>query len=73
MDVRVVGLGIVAAGAILIVVGLLIWAGTLSWVGRLPGDIRIETGSTRIYVPITTMILLSAVLSLASWLLRRLL
>ncbi|GAB4324859.1 MAG: hypothetical protein Kow0010_06970 [Dehalococcoidia bacterium] len=73
MDARAVGLGIIAAGAILVAVGVLVWAGALSWVGRLPGDVRIETGNTRIYIPITTMILVSVVLSLASWLLRRLL
>lgn len=33
--------------------------GLFSWFGRLPGDIRIEGERSRIYIPITTMILLS--------------
>ena len=49
----------------------LIAAGGLSWFGRLPGDIRWSGGSTRVYVPITTMILLSLGLSVVSYLLRR--
>jgi hypothetical protein len=44
----------------------------LSWFGRLPGDIRIERPHTRIYVPITSMLLVSVVLSLLVTLLRRL-
>jgi hypothetical protein len=36
----------------------------LSWLGRLPGDVRVERPGFRLYVPITTSLLLSAVLSL---------
>lgn len=43
----------------------------LSWFGRLPGDIRIERENTRFYFPITTMIIISVVLSLISFLFRR--
>ncbi len=38
---------------------------------RLPGDIVIERPGLRFFFPITTMLLLSALISLASWLLRR--
>ena len=62
---------LVAAGVVLILVGLLAWAGGLSWFGRLPGDIRIERESVRIYVPIVSMLLVSAALSLVLYLLRR--
>ena len=57
---------LIIAGIILIVIGLLLHyaPGALSWFGRLPGDIRIETERTRIYIPITSMILISLVLSL---------
>ena len=71
MDARSAGLLIVALGAAAVVVGLIVMTGALSWFGRLPGDIRYSSGGTRIYVPITTMILVSVVLSLASFLLRR--
>ena len=36
---------------------------SIPWLGKLPGDIRIEIGNTRIYIPITTCILLSLLLT----------
>ena len=44
----------------------------LSWFGRLPGDIRIERPHTRIYIPLTSMLLVSVALSLIAAVLRRL-
>jgi hypothetical protein len=38
----------------------------------LPGDIRIERGSLRVYVPLSSMLILSAILSLIFAVLRRL-
>lgn len=66
-----IGLLIVAAGVVLVVVGLLAWAGALSWFGRLPGDIRIERPNARFYAPITSMIVISVVLSAVAALVRR--
>ena len=66
------GLWIVAAGVVLVVAGLLVWGGGLNWFGHLPGDIRIERGSTRILVPITSMLLISIVLTVLVNLARRL-
>jgi hypothetical protein len=46
---------------------LLTWGSKLPFVGslgRLPGDIRIEREGFRFYVPITSSILLSVILSL---------
>jgi hypothetical protein len=56
---------------LVVLVGGLAWLGWLSWFGRLPGDIRIERGGTRIYVPIVSMLLVSVVLSVLLTLLRR--
>jgi hypothetical protein len=39
--------------------------------GRLPGDIVIDTGSFYFYLPITTAIIVSGLLSLVFWLVRR--
>jgi len=50
---------------------LLIYSGALSWFGRLPGDIRYEGEHTRVYIPIVSSLLLSLVLSLLFYLLRR--
>ena len=69
---RSLGLLLVVLGLGAVVVGLLAWAGWLSWFGRLPGDIRIERESFRVYFPLTSMILVSVVLSLLFNLLRRL-
>ena len=71
MDNRSAGLLIVALGAVAVVVGLLVMTGALGWFGRLPGDIRIESGSTRVYFPIMTMVVVSVVLSLVLALVRR--
>ena len=60
---------LIGVGAILI--GLLIFVGGLSWFGRLPGDIRIDNGNVHLFIPITSMLLVSLVLSLLSFLLRR--
>ncbi|HWX70135.1 MAG TPA: DUF2905 domain-containing protein [Steroidobacteraceae bacterium] len=38
---------------------------------RLPGDIVIERPGVRFFFPITTMLLISALISLAAWVLRR--
>jgi hypothetical protein len=45
--------------------------GALNWFGRLPGDIRYESGNTRIYIPITTMLLVSVGLSVVLYIARR--
>jgi hypothetical protein len=71
MDTRTTGTIIISLGIIAVVVGLLVMAGGLNWVGRLPGDIRYERGNTRVYIPITTMVLLSLLLTLVSYVIRR--
>lgn len=67
-----VGLALVVAGIVLIVAGVLAWSGMLSWFGRLPGDIRIDREHSRIYVPITSMLIVSVVLSVLVAVVRRL-
>ncbi len=61
------------AGALLLVVGAALqfapW--TINWFGRLPGDLRLGSGSTRVFIPITSMIVLSIVLTLIVNLFRR--
>jgi hypothetical protein len=61
---RGVGPLLVIVGLAVAGVGLLVWAGGLSWFGRLPGDLRMEGERSRVFVPITSMILVSVVLTL---------
>jgi hypothetical protein len=68
---RSAGSALIVLGIVLVVLGGLAWAGMLGWFGRLPGDIRIERGATRVYVPLVSMLLLSLAISLAAYLFRR--
>lgn len=62
---------LITVGAVLVVAGLLWpWLSRLG-LGRLPGDIRIETANGVFYFPLTTCLIVSAVLSLVVWLVRR--
>ncbi|MFA9431056.1 DUF2905 domain-containing protein [Egicoccus sp. AB-alg2] len=60
---RGVGPVLVVAGLGVVVLGLLVWTGALGWFGRLPGDVRYQSGTTRVFVPITSMLLASVVLT----------
>lgn len=62
---------IVAVGVVVALVGVLAWSGGLSWFGRLPGDVRIERGNLRVYVPVVSMLLVSIVVSIVLSLFRR--
>lgn len=61
----------VVIGIVIVLVGLGVWSGALGWFGRLPGDIRIERESTRVYIPLASMLVISVVLSLLMYLLNR--
>ncbi len=61
-----VGLGIVLVGGI-------VWGlGRLGFRG-LPGDINYQSGNVRIYVPIVSCLVVSAILSVLVWIARMLL
>ena len=62
---------IVLVGLLVAMVGLLVWSGALGWFGRLPGDVRIEKGSYRIYVPWVSLLLVSALFNSVIWAARR--
>lgn len=63
---------LIVAGGVLIGVGLLAYAGLLSWFGQLPGDIHFESGQTHVYIPITSMIVVSLALTVILNVLRKL-
>ena len=64
---------IVIVGAAIVVIGILVYFfhDKLNWFGRLPGDIRIERDNFRFYFPVTTMILLSVLISVVLWIIRK--
>jgi hypothetical protein len=64
---------IVIIGIAVIVIGVFIYYfhDKLHWVGRLPGDIRVERENFRFYFPIVTMILLSVIVSVVIWVVRK--
>ena len=56
---------LIIAGIILIVIGVLYYIAPwlFTWFGKLPGDIRIEKENSRVYFPVTSMILISILLT----------
>lgn len=67
------GKALIAAGAVLIALGVIVMLGSRLPVklGRLPGDIYYHGRNGSFYFPIVTCLLLSAVLSLIMWFLNR--
>jgi hypothetical protein len=63
---------IVLIGLMLVVTGILIqYSDKLPFLGRLPGDIRIEKENFKIYIPITSSILISIILTLILYLINK--
>jgi hypothetical protein len=57
---------VIILGLVLVLLGAaMTWAPwLLSWFGRLPGDIRIERPGGTVFIPLTSMLLLSVVLTI---------
>jgi len=64
---------LITLGLLLVAAGLLLtFAGRLPLrFGRLPGDLNVHSRNFSFYFPLTTCVLLSLVVSLALWILRR--
>jgi hypothetical protein len=63
---------LIAAGILLVVAGLYWQLGPKGLpIGRLPGDLVIQRGNLRIHLPIASCLLLSGLLSLVLYLIRR--
>ena len=65
---------LIAIGAGLVLLGLTLryFPGLFSWFGNLPGDIRRETENSTIFIPLTSMLVVSVVASVVLSLVNRL-
>ena len=62
---------LILAGIAILIIGLLWpWLGKLP-LGKLPGDIVIDKPGFKMFFPITSMLLVSGLVSLIMWLLRK--
>ena len=61
---------LIIIGVIVIIIGLIFFflGNKFHWFGNLPGDIKIKKENYVFYAPITSMILISAVISFLFWL-----
>ncbi len=65
---------LVTIGFVLIIVGLLVGkASSFTWLFNLPGDIKVNKENLFIFIPLTSMLLLSGLVSLIYWLLSKIL
>jgi hypothetical protein len=63
---------LIVVGVLLVIAGaLLLLAPKIPWLGHLPGDISYKRGNFSVYFPLGTCILISLILTLIMYLLRR--
>ena len=66
------GKSLIVIGLIIAAIGVLLsFADRIPWLGRLPGDIYVKRENFTFYFPLATSILISLVLTLLLWLLRK--
>lgn len=73
LNVASLGKYLIFIGAIVILIGVVLYffGNKFNWLGNLPGDIKVEKENFKFYFPVTTMVLLSAILTFIFWLVRR--
>jgi hypothetical protein len=52
---------LITLGVALVLVGIGVRLGLFGWFGRLPGDVRSEGERTTVFIPITSMLIVSVV------------
>ena len=63
---------LIIAGVVLIILGVILhFAPRLPFPGKLPGDIVIDRGNFKMFIPITTSILLSVILTVILYLINK--
>ena len=67
-----IGKALIFFGIILAIIGLvLVFGAKIPFLGRLPGDISYHRGNFHFYFPLGTSLVLSILLTLVMWLIRR--
>ena len=56
----------IITGIVLIIIGFILYLAPniFSWFGKLPGDIRIEKENSKVFIPVTSMIIISIALTI---------
>lgn len=62
---------LIVVGGVLLALGLLWPLLQKSGLGRLPGDFYVDRGNFKFYFPLTTSILVSLLITLILWLIRK--
>ena len=57
--------------AAIVIGGILMLSGKVPWLGRLPGDILVQKKNFTFYFPLATSILISILLTLIFWLVKK--
>ncbi|MDP4187420.1 MAG: DUF2905 domain-containing protein [Bacteroidota bacterium] len=70
---QLIGKFMMGAGIFLVIAGILVYflGDKLKWFGHLPGDIYIKRDNLQVFFPITTMILLSILISLVVFIVKK--
>ncbi len=68
----ILGRLILIIGLLIVVIGLLMMYGhQIPFLGKLPGDVHIDKKNFHIYIPLTTSILISLILSILFYIIRK--
>lgn len=62
---------LITIGAILVIVGIILFLGGKFGIGHLPGDIILKRGNFTFYFPLMTSIIISLILTIILWLFRK--
>jgi len=57
--------------AAIVIGGILMLSGKVPWIGRMPGDILVRKKNFTFYFPLATSILISILLTLIFWLIKK--
>jgi hypothetical protein len=71
MPLQSIAKTLIVLGAVLLVVGVLVWLGARIGLGNLPGDLAWRRGNTSVYIPIVSSIVFSIVFTVVLNLLMR--